>query len=72
MSKLDEIIEHMIMGGDVVWNDPDPIIGNDYRITHIEDIYDDEEIYDLTPILIRYNGGKSEAEVYLSELIMVK
>lgn len=72
MNKLDEIREHMIMGGDVVWNDPDPIMGNDYRVVHIEDIYDDEDICALTPILIRYNGGRSEAEVFLYELIIVK
>ncbi len=50
------------------WNDPDPIEGNDYTITYIEDLsgLTDEEMEDC-PVLIQYGGG-SEAEVYLSEI----
>ena len=50
------------------WNDPDPIEGNDYTITYIEDLSDftDEDMDDC-PVLIQYGGG-SEAEVYLTEI----
>jgi len=55
------------------WNDPDPIKGNDYTITHIEDLtklkdFSEDELDDC-PILIQYGGG-SEAEVYLSEIVL--
>ncbi len=54
----------------MVWNDPDPIKGNDYTITYIEDISDFEDEFDRdTPILIQYGGG-SEAEVYLFEILL--
>ena len=50
------------------WNDPDPIEGNDYTITYIEDLseFTDEDMDDC-PVLIQYGGG-SEAEVYLTEI----
>ena len=50
----------------LVWNDPDFIEGNDYKITYIEPIQEDFD--DYTPILILYGEG-SEAEVYLHEII---
>lgn len=50
----------------LVWNDPDPIPGNDYNISYIEPIGDDFD--SDTPIMIQYNGGISEAEVYASEI----
>lgn len=49
----------------LVWNDPEPIPGNDYTITAIHTELD--EIYVDTPILITYGAG-SEAEVFLSEI----
>jgi hypothetical protein len=49
----------------LVWNDPDPIEGNDYTITYIEPLTDDMDKH--TPILIQY--GSSEAEVFLHEII---
>ena len=49
----------------LVWNDPDPIKDNDYTISWIEDLYFDIE----EPILIQYNNGKSEAQVFLHEII---
>lgn len=53
----------------LVWNDPDPIEGNDYTISHIEDINDIHDDWDNdTPILIQYSNGGSEAQVYLSEI----
>jgi hypothetical protein len=56
---------------ELVWNDPDPIDGNDYTITFIEDIDSefDEDDFSMYPILIQYGGG-SEAQVYLHEIIL--
>jgi hypothetical protein len=58
----------------LVWNDPDPIDGNDYTIEYIEDLTDidngeDDFEWDYTPILIQYGGG-SEAEVFLCEILL--
>ena len=52
----------------LIWNDPDPIQGNNYNITYVEplDDFDDDET-DI-PILIHYGGG-SEAEVFVSEIL---
>ena len=52
----------------LVWNDPDPIKGNDYIITYIEpldEIDDDEDIRGY-PILIQY--GCTHAEVTVNEI----
>jgi hypothetical protein len=51
----------------LIWNDPDPIEGNDYTITYIEEIDDDWD--SSTPILIQYGEG-SEAEVFLHEILI--
>lgn len=48
----------------LVWNDPDPIKGNDYTINFIEDLSEHDND---SPILIQYGGG-SEAEVLASEI----
>jgi hypothetical protein len=55
----------------MVWNDPDPIEGNDYTITYIENLdhIDNEEDYRGFPILIQYGEG-SEAEVFLNEILI--
>ncbi len=71
---LSEIKEAKAQDKKMVWNDPDPIEGNDYEITYIEDLskyngFNDEEMEDA-PILIQYGRG-SEAEVYLSEIALV-
>ena len=66
------IKEHFKNGGKLLWNDPDPIKGNDYVVSFLEEIPDDEEIDRTTPILIQYNNGDSEAQVFLHELIIVK
>ena len=52
----------------LVWNDPDPIKGNDYTISYIEDIEDIDDFDEYTPILIQYNNGGSEAQVFLHEI----
>jgi hypothetical protein len=64
IKELKEAISYKIQ---LEWNDPDPIEGNDYRISYIEDIDDDFD--NDTPILIQYNNGVSEAEVFLHEII---
>ena len=52
------------------WNDPAPIVGNDYTITSIDclnpdglDTISSDEMYSIT-----YNSGQSEAEVFGSEI----
>jgi hypothetical protein len=52
----------------LIWNDPDPINGNDYTISYIEGITSD--IDKLDPILIQYNNGASEAQVFLHEILI--
>jgi hypothetical protein len=53
----------------LVWNDPDPIKRNDYTISYIEKL--DEDHDEHTPILIKYNNGKSEAEVFAHEILIL-
>ena len=45
----------------ILWNDPDPIPGNDYEVI-------DFTVYANGTVVIKYNGGDSEAEVPLDEL----
>lgn len=52
----------------LIWNDPDPIKGNDYIISFIEKI--DENFDRHTPIFIQYNNGLSEAQVFLHEILI--
>lgn len=71
MKNLKELKEAISSKAILVWNDPDPIDGNDYTISFVEpleDIEDDEDISDY-PILIQYNEGMSEAEVFIHEII---
>ena len=68
MKTLQDLKQAVADKKELVWNDPDPIEGNDYTITFIEAI--DEEVFDDDyPILIQYGGG-SEAQVYLHEIIL--
>ena len=68
MKTLAELKQAIADKKELVWNDPDPIEGNDYTITFIEDI--DEDVFDDDyPILIQYGGG-SGAQVYLHEIIL--
>jgi hypothetical protein len=55
-----EISNAMENGITLMWNDPDYVMGNDYRITSIEL---GEEISGIC-----YNNGQSEAEVFNSEI----
>jgi hypothetical protein len=70
MKSLAELKQAIADKKELVWNDPDPIKGNDYTIIFIEDIDDEfeEDIVDY-PIFIQYGGG-SEAQVYLHEIIL--
>ena len=52
------------MMANLIWNDPDYIEGNDYRIVSME-VINDEIAF------IKYNQGLSEAEVFLSEIVTV-
>ena len=66
MKSIKELKKAISNNIPLVWNDPDPIKGNDYTISYIQDIDDDFDEY--TPILIQYNNGVSEAEVFLHEI----
>lgn len=72
MKNLAELKQAIAENKQLVWNDPDPIEGNDYTISFIEDIDDDIEDDDMVdyPILIQYNDSGSEAQVYLHEIIL--
>jgi hypothetical protein len=65
MKTFEELKNAIQERAPLVWNDPDPIEGNDYGITYMEPIQDD---FDLdTPIFIQYGEG-AEAEIYLQEI----
>jgi hypothetical protein len=68
MKSIQELKEAISNNVELVWNDPDPIKGNDYTIFYIEQIDDDFE--EDTPILIHYNNGGSEAQVFLHEILI--
>lgn len=72
MKNLAELKQAIAENKQLVWNDPDPIDGNDYTISFIEDVDDDIEDDDMVdyPILIQYNNSGSEAQVYLHEIIL--
>ena len=71
MRNLAELKQAVVENKQLVWNDPDPIKGNDYIINFIEDI-DEEDFDNDYPILIQYNDFGSEAQVYLHEIILKK
>lgn len=66
---LKELTQSWRRGDQLMWNDPQPIEGNDYIISYIEELDDLEESDSFLPILIQYNKGQSEAQVYLHEII---
>ena len=74
MKSLADLKQALSEDKQLVWNDPDPIKGNDYTINFIEDIDEDVEDEDMVdyPILIQYNDFGSEAQVYLHEIILKK
>ena len=66
MKTIQELKEAINNNVELIWNDPDPIKGNDYTINYIENI--DDNFDEDTPILIHYNNWVSEAEVFLHEI----
>lgn len=66
-TKLKQAVKE---GATLAWNDPEPIEGNDYTISYLEDI-SDEDFDELSPILIQYNNGASEAQVFLHEIVII-
>lgn len=68
--ELNELIKAIAEKSPMVWNDPDPIEGNDYTIDTVTilngDVGDDEDMGDMCA-LIQYGGG-SEATVFISEI----
>lgn len=69
--KLSQIRKALKNGTPLVWNDPDPIDGNDYNIKEIHNIPSpvdcNDEDGDDCVLLIIYGDG-SEAEVYPYEI----
>ena len=74
MRSLADLKQAVAENKQLVWNDPDPIKGNDYTINFIEDIDDEfnDDDFSMYPILIQYNDFGSEAQVYLHEIILKK
>lgn len=71
MRSLAELKQAIADKKELVWNDPDPIKGNDYTINFIEEIdeeFNDDDFVDY-PILIQYNNFGSEAQVFLHEIL---
>ena len=61
--KDNQIIAEFMGQPVMIWNDPDPIEGNDYRVVYFKQLCD-------RTALIQYGKGEhnSESEVFLSEL----
>ena len=74
MRSLADLKQAVAENKQLVWNDPDPIKGNDYTINFIEDIDDEfnDDDFSMYPILIQSNDFGSEAQVYLHEIILKK
>lgn len=73
MKTFKELTEAWLSKKILVWNDPDPIEGNDYTIIFMDEMIEetnDLENDELMPILIQYNGGQSEAQVFLHEILI--
>lgn len=68
MKYIQDLITAIEYKKPLIWNDPDPIKGNDYTISWIEGITSDIDKSD--PILIQYNNGQSEAQVFLHEILL--
>lgn len=68
MKTIKELAEAWSNKKKLIWKDPEPIKGNDYTISFIGDLTD---LSDDSPILIQYNNGKSETEVYLHEIQLI-
>lgn len=69
MKNINDLKQAIENKTSLIWNDPDPIPGNDYTITYIEPLIEDIDEY--SPISIQYGNG-SEAQVYLHEILIKK
>lgn len=69
MRTIKELKEWLDAGNKIMWNDPEPIIGNDYTIVDI-DLEDIESNFEM--ITITYNQGHTEAQAYLHEIHKLK
>ena len=77
MTNFGELRDAVNSNKKLIWNDPDPIEGNDYLIDEINDFRDieddfdggilDDEVMKDYIFTIQYGGG-SEAEVTMSEI----
>lgn len=65
MRSIIELSQAIANNEFLIWNDLDPIDGNDYTISWIEKLDDTT----VEPILIQYNNGESEAQAFLHEII---
>jgi len=53
MISFKDLWKFYLEGGELYWNDPQPIEGNSYKITYIENLEDFDDVEDrLSPILI--------------------
>jgi hypothetical protein len=67
--KTFEELKHAIDNNiPLVWNDPHSIYEKNHIISHVDYIENCGDWVNYLPILIQYNEGKSEAEVFLSEI----
>ena len=64
--SIKKLKEYWEAGKKLVWNDPDPIKGNDYTITWIENL---EGLSSEDMILIQYGQG-SEAQIFIHEILV--
>lgn len=59
----DELLQYWGEGRTIIWNDPDPIEGNDYIVSSVDEVFRLDSTARIT-----YNEGASEAEVPCEEL----
>ena len=68
MKNFEELRNSIKNGIPIVWNNPEPIDGNDYTISHI-DYIEQSNTWDINlPIIVQYNNGASESEIFLHEI----
>ena len=66
MQTFKELYKAVQEKKEIVWLDPCQIRGNDYTISFVEQLSENEQDF-YSPILIQYGNG-SEAQVFLSEI----
>lgn len=70
MKSLKRLLKAIENKETLIYNDPDPIEGNDYTISYIQEFTkEDKKNFNKDyPILIQYNNGLSESEILLKEI----